>query len=88
MSLMRNHKEVGSLEPSTLKIERALLVDGPLCNIRVYLMMEYRDFRPRYQFGIMSKDLVRILGEYCNENPNDRMVYSIYLVLTKIVYGL
>lgn len=51
-------------------------------------MMEYRDFRLQYQFEIMSKDLVRILGEYCNENPYDRVAYSIYLLLSKIVYRL
>lgn len=35
----------------------------------------------------MSKDLVRVLGEYCNENPYDHIAYSFYLVLAKIVYG-
>ena len=36
-------------------------------------MMEYQDFRLQYQFEIMSKNLVRILGEYCNKNVNNHM---------------
>lgn len=51
-------------------------------------MMEYQDFRPQFLLEIMSKNLVRLLGEYCNRNIHDRMAYSLYLLMAKIVYRI
>lgn len=36
----------------------------------------------------MSKDLVGLLGEYCNRNIHNRMAYSLYLLMAKIVYKI
>lgn len=36
----------------------------------------------------MSKTLVRLLGEYCNKNIHNRVAYSLYLLMVKIVYRI
>lgn len=35
----------------------------------------------------IGREIVRRLGEYCNENPKNEYVYGLYLLLVRIVYG-